>query len=166
MGSGTSVTSMARLVRRKPWMNFFALSQAKLGEDVALDGWRGRRGECDDRGRTQGGKVLAEHAVVGAKIMAPLGDAVGFVDGDQGRLALGEHLGEAGDAKAFRGDEEELERAVEVVDAGLAADGAVESGVNAGYGEALRGELGALVFDEGDERAYDQGRSAAGDGGS
>jgi hypothetical protein len=38
-----------------------------------------------------------------------LGDAVGFVDGDEGGLALGEHFGEAGDAEAFGGDEEELE---------------------------------------------------------
>ncbi len=82
------------------------------------------------------GQVLAEHAVIGAEIVAPLGDAVGFVDGDEGGLALGEHLGEAGDAEALGGDEEELQFAVEVVDAGLAGGGAVAAGVDALDGEA------------------------------
>ena len=78
------------------------------------------------------GKVLAERAVVGAEIVAPLGDAVGFVDGDERGLAAGEHLGEAGDAHALGGDEEELEGAVEVVAAGLAGVVAGEAGVDAG----------------------------------
>jgi hypothetical protein len=33
---------------------------------------------------------------------------VGFVDGDEDGLALGEHLGEAGDAHALGGDEEKV----------------------------------------------------------
>ena len=45
---------------------------------------------------------------------------MGLVDGDEGGLAAGEHLGEAGDAHALGCDEEELEGAVEVVAAGLA----------------------------------------------
>ena len=68
----------------------------------------------------EGGEVVAEGAVVGAEVVAPGGDAVGFVDGDEGGLAAGEHLGEAGDAHALGRDEEELEGAVEVVAAGLA----------------------------------------------
>ena len=53
-------------------------------------------------------------------------------------LALGQHFGEAGDAQALGGDEEELQRAVEVVDAGLAGGGAVAAGVDALDGEAER----------------------------
>ena len=106
---------------------FSGAGEAELGEDVALDGWGCCRGEGYDWGWAQGGEVLAEHSVVGAKVVSPLGDAVGFVDGDECGLALGEHFGEAGDAKALGGDEEELESAVEVVDAGLATDGAVKS---------------------------------------
>ena len=111
------------------------------------------------------GQVVAERAVVGAEVVAPGGDAVGLVDGDEGGLALGEHLGEAGDAHALGGDEEELEGAVEVVAAGLAGLFAVEPGVDAGDLEAGGGELGGLVVHQGDERADDQGGAAAGDGG-
>ena len=92
---------------------------------------RGGGGERDDRRRAEGGRYCAEHAVVGAEVVAPLRDAVRLVDGDQGRLALGQHLGEAGDAQALGRDEEEVEPAVEVVDAGLARGAAVAAGVDA-----------------------------------
>ena len=58
-------------------------------------------------------------------------------------LALGQHLGKAGDAQPLRRDEEELQAAVEVVDAGLARGGAVAAGVDALHGEAALLELGA-----------------------
>ena len=99
------------------------------------------------------GRIVAEGAVVGAKVVAPGGDAVGFVDGDEGGLSPGEHLGEAGDAHALGCDEEELEGAVEIVAAGLAGFVAGEAGVDAGDAEAGGGELGGLVVHEGDERA-------------
>ena len=70
-----------------------------------------------------------------------------------------------GDAHALGGDEEELERAVEVVAAGLTGFVAGETGVNAGDAEAKGGELGGLVVHEGDERADDEGGASAGDGG-
>jgi hypothetical protein len=89
--------------------------------------------------------------------MAPGGDAVGFVDGDEGGLALGEHLGKAGDAEALGGDEEEVERAIEVVAAGLAGVVAGEAGVDAGDAEAEVAELGGLVVHEGDEGRDDEG---------
>ena len=113
----------------------------------------------------EGGEVVAEHAVVGAEVVAPGADAVGLVDGDEGGLAAGEHLGEAGDAHALGGDEEELEGAVEVVAAGLAGVFAGEAGVDAGYAEAEVGELGGLVVHEGDERGDDERGASAGDGG-
>jgi hypothetical protein len=90
---------------------------------------------------------------------------VGFVDGDEAWLALGEHLGEAGDAHALGGDEEELEGAVEVVAAGLAGVFAGEAGVDAGDLEAHGGELVGLVVHEGDEGGDHQRGPAAGDGG-
>jgi len=96
--------------------------------------------------------------------VSPGADAVGFVDGDERGLAAGEHLGEAGDAEAFGGDEEEVECAVEVVAAGLAGVIAGEAGVDAADVEAEGGELGGLVVHEGDERADDERRSAANEG--
>jgi hypothetical protein len=111
--------------------------QAELGDDVVLDGRGGGGGEGDDRRRAQGGEALAEHAVVRAKVVAPLRDAVGLVDGDQGRRALGQHLGEAGHAQALGGDEQEVELAGEVIDAGLARLGAAAAGVDALGAKAL-----------------------------
>ena len=114
------------------------IGEAQLGDDVVLDGGRGGGGEGDDGRGAQGGEVFAEHAVVGAEVVAPGADAVGFVDGDEGGLAPGEHLGEAGDAQALGRDEEEVEGAVEVVAAGLAGVVAGEAGVDAGDAEAVR----------------------------
>ena len=110
--------------------------EVELGDDVFLDGGGGGGGEGDDGAWAEGGEVVAEGAVVGAEVVAPGGDAVGFVDGDEGRLLPGEHLGEAGDAHALGGDEEELEGSVEVLAAGLAGVVAGEAGVDAGDGEA------------------------------
>ena len=93
-------------------------------DDVGLHGWRRGGGQGEDghgtRTVAQSGQVLADHAVVGAKVVTPLRDAVGLVDGDERGRALGEHLGEAGNAQALGRDEEEVECAGEIVDAGLA----------------------------------------------
>ena len=89
---------------------------------------------------------------------------MGFVDGDEDGLALGEHLGEAGDAHALGSDKEEVEGAGEVVAAGLAGVVAGEAGVDAGDTEAEGGELGGLVVHEGDERADDQCGAVASEG--
>ena len=127
--------------------------ELELGDDVLLDGGGGGGGEGDDGRGAEGWEIFAEGAVVGAEVVAPGADAVGLVDGDEGGLAAGEHLGEAGDAQALGRDEEEVEGAVEVVAAGLAGVVAGEAGVDAGDAEAGGGELGGLVVHEGDERA-------------
>ena len=140
-GFESSTTSMARLSRRKPWMKRAGCWRLSW---VAMSFWTvrsGGGGEGDDGGGAEGGKVFAEGAVVGAEIVAPGGDAVGFVDGDERRLAAGEHLREARDAHALGSDEEELEVAVEVVAAGLAGVVAGEAGVDAGDAETGGGEL-------------------------
>ena len=111
------------------------LIERQLHGDIVLHDGRGGCGERDDRRGAQGRQILAEHAVIGAEIVAPLRNAMRFVDGDERRLALGEHFGKAGDAQTLRRDEEELQRAVEIVDAGLAGGGAVAAGVNALDGE-------------------------------
>lgn len=83
-----------------------------------------------------------------------------LVDGDEGELLLCQHFRKAGDAKAFGGDEEELQAAVEVVDAGLAGGGAIQAGMDAGDAKSERGELGDLVFHERDQGRDDK-RSAS-----
>ena len=141
------------------------LGELKLGDDVFLDGGRCGCGEGDDGSGAKGGEEVAEGAVVGAKVVAPGGDAVGLVDGDERGFLACEHRGEVGDAHALGCDEEELEGAVEVVAAGLAGFVAGEAGVDAGDAEAGGGELGGLVVHEGDEGGDDERGAAAGDGG-
>ncbi len=104
----------------------------ELGDDVLLDRGGGRGGKGDDGRGAERGEVLAERAVVGAKVVSPGGDAMRFIDSDERRFAAGEHLGKAGNAHALGRDEEELEVAVEVVAAGLAGVVAGEAGVDAG----------------------------------
>ena len=85
------------------------IAELELGDDVLLHGGRGGGGEGEDGRGAKGGEVLAEGAVVGAEVVAPDADAVGLVDGDEGGLAAGEHLGKAGDAHPLGRDEEEVE---------------------------------------------------------
>ena len=109
----------------------------------------------------QAGQMLAQHAVVGPEVVAPLRDAVRLVDGDQRQLALGQHLGEAGHAQPLRRDEEKLQRALQIIHAGLAGHAAVKAGVNPRHSQAQRGELGGLVVHQRDQRRDHQRRAAA-----
>ncbi len=141
------------------------LVEAELGGDVVLH--RRRRGgsERDDGGGAKEGEALAEHPVVGAEVMAPLRNAVRFVDRDEGRLSPREHLRKAGDAEPLRRDEEEVERAVEVGAASEARRFARAPGVDPLCAEALRHELRDLILHQGDEWTDDEGRAAAGEPG-
>jgi hypothetical protein len=125
--------------------------ELKLGDDVLLDGRRRGGGEGDDGRGSKRRKMFAQRPVIGAEVVAPGADAMGLVDGDERGLAAGEHLWEAGNAEAFGCDEEEVERAVEVIAAGLASFVAAEAGVNAADFEAVGRELGGLIVHEGDE---------------
>ena len=78
---------------------------AQLLDDVTLNLRGCGRGQADDRGRLQAAQPVFQHAIVGAKVMAPLGNAVGFVDRDQHGLAAREHFGKARNTQAFGGDE-------------------------------------------------------------
>ena len=110
-------------------------------------------------------RSLCDPEVRRAEVVAPLRDAVGLVDGDERRLALAQHLGEAGDAQPFRRDKEEVEIAAEVVHASLPRECAIKAGVNARDREAERGEARCLIVHERDERADDERGPAARDGG-
>ena len=59
------------------------------GDYVVADGRGGGGGEADDGDGGEGGTEVREVGVGGAEVVAPFRDAVGFVDGDAGELALG-----------------------------------------------------------------------------
>ena len=105
---------------------------SELREDVGLYSRRGRRRESNYRcnriaGAAQPWQVLAEHAVVGPEVMTPLRNAVRFVDGNQSKLPLGQHLNKARYAQPLWSNEEELQIVVQIVRACLPCHGSVES---------------------------------------
>lgn len=79
--------------------------------DVSGGGWGGGGGEAEDWERAEGGGDGGEAEVIGAEVVAPFGDAVGFVDGEEGELGGGEPAAEGVAGEAFRGDVEEFEAA-------------------------------------------------------
>ncbi len=87
---------------------------------------------------------------------------MGLVDGDERGFALGEHLGEAGDAEEFGGDEEEVEAAFEVGAGGFAEVFTGQAGVDAGDAEVEGREFGGLVVHKCDQWRDDEGRASAG----
>ena len=72
----------SEIVPAKAMDEALGLIEVELLSDVALDARRGGGGERDDRGWPQHGQLLAKHAVVGTEVMAPLRDAMGFVNSD------------------------------------------------------------------------------------
>jgi hypothetical protein len=78
------------------------------GEDAGLHVLAGRRGEGEHRGRAELFSHFAQAAVLGAKVMTPLIDAVRFVNHKEGRIASLELL-----ALRFAAHEEALRRDVE-----------------------------------------------------
>jgi len=94
--------------------------EAELSDDIFLYQRRGGCCKCDNGCRSKRFDALTECAVVGTEVMAPLRDAMRFVDGYEGERTLGEHLGKARDTKPLRSDEEKVELVIEI----LATDGA------------------------------------------
>jgi len=86
---------------------------AELRDDVGMHRGSGRGGEGEDRygsrAVAQSGQVLADHAVIGTKIVTPLRNTMRFVDGDKSRRTLCEHLGKTGNAETLRSDEKKIE---------------------------------------------------------
>ena len=81
----------------------------QLGHNVGLHrgGRRSRQRHHRRRviARPQLRQVLAQHPVVGAKVVPPLRDAVRFVNGDERQFALGQHLRETRHPQPLRRNE-------------------------------------------------------------
>ncbi|OPZ09086.1 MAG: hypothetical protein BWZ08_00699 [candidate division BRC1 bacterium ADurb.BinA292] len=83
--------------------------QAELPRDVVADAVRRRRGIGVDGDRREGLLELAQAAVFGPEIVAPLADAVGFVDGEERDARLAQRVEEAIEQQPLRRDVEDLE---------------------------------------------------------
>ena len=88
-----------------------------------------------------------------------------LVHSHQRRLAFGQHFGEAWNAEPLRRDEQELQLALQIVDAGLPGCGAVAAGVDALHRKAPLFQLRHLIFHQRDQRADHQRGAAQRDAG-
>jgi hypothetical protein len=95
--------------------------------------------------------MLAQHPVIRAKIVAPLGNAVRLVHRDQHRLAFGQHFGKTRHAQPFRRDEQIIQPTVQIIDADLARSRPVAAGVNALGAQAEFAQLGDLILHQRDQ---------------
>ena len=82
--------------------------EAQLPANVVLHDRGRRRRQRNHRCRPQRRQIAAEQPVIRAKIMSPLRNAMRFVNGDQRRLALREHLRKTRHAQPLRRDKQKL----------------------------------------------------------
>lgn len=106
-----SKTSIAMLLTAESVNEQCRTGESQLSRDIFLNQWCRRRGKRHHRRGTQSGQVLAQHAIVETEIMAPLGDAVRFVNCDERRFPLSEHLGKTSYAQPLGRDEQKLQSA-------------------------------------------------------
>src|SRR6266404_2112094 len=144
---------------------FVRIAQTELLDDVAANAFRGAGGEgCDGAV----GKNLAQAtklAVLRAEFMAPLGNAMGFVDGEKGNGEALQPVHRVAKGDALRRQIEKLVFAggglLEDVGA-LVREG---GGIQAGGGNAHLEELRDLVLHQGDERGDHDGGAGVEHGG-
>lgn len=137
---------------------------AELFGDVGDDA--GVRGRCRREHRSiarQFGQDPADATVVGAEIVAPVGDAVGFVDDDEaeeGQQLRQHFVAELRIVQPLRGDEENVEAAgLEVLEHGIPF-GDVR-GIEAGGTDSGTFGRGDLVAHERQQRGDDEARPGA-----
>ncbi len=145
---------------------FVRFAKRELFEDIVAHALRGAGGEGGDREGRELAAQAAEQPVLRAKIVAPIGDAVSFINYKEGKA----EGFEPGQGRVLR---ERLGREVEqAIVAGLGrtadgvalrrAEGAVPN--RCGYAEFL--QLSDLILHERDERRnYDRGGPGLGNGG-
>ena len=141
------------------------MAEAELGQNVLPHALGSGGGQGDNRSV---GTDLAERlqpAVGGAELVAPLGDAVGFVDGDEADVEAGEKALELGQGGAFRGNVEDFDAAVPntLLDQGNLGRG--EGAVDETGGNAVGSEGVDLVFHQGDEWGDHESKAVEGQGG-
>jgi hypothetical protein len=120
-------------------------------EDVVNDLGCGCGGEGDDGRVAEPLACILEAYVGGAEVVAPLRDAVGFVDGLQAYAGLAQVIEEVVVLEPFRGDVDQLRNGVFDVLGYLGLLRAGEGGVDLFDGDVGVLCLGLLVLHERDE---------------
>ena len=136
----------------------FGRVHRELADDVVLNFARRRRGERECRHVAEELSDFLEASEIGAKIVAPLRDAVRFVDGEQRDVDRGDRALEGAIAESFGCDVDELvvsrAQPVETAPLLLVRDRAVDEG----DGDAAQSERVDLILHQRDERGHDHRR--------
>lgn len=137
----------------------------KVAADIGGDLGCGGRGEAEDARDFEFGRKPGELEVVGAEVVSPFRDAVGFIDGEERQF----HLGEAGPeffvGESFGGNVEELDGSIFEVPVEGGDLVSREGGIEAGGRDALGNQRVDLVFHQGDEGRDDKGEAIEKQGG-
>ena len=138
------------------------IAQAKVSDDIRANPLGRGGGEGHDGHLGQDVAKLGDLAEFGTKVVPPLGDAVGLVDGDGGDFPTGEIFLPLLEHEALGGYVEKSKlAAVEAGHAG-AGFGGREGGIQECGRNAGRLKLIDLIFHQGDERGDYDGESPVG----
>ncbi len=132
------------------------MRDAEQTDDVILHARRGSGGEGE---RDRGLKIAAgfgEAQVVGAEVVAPLGEAVHFVDAEEAQWHTGEGVAERFAADSFGRGEDDLVLAVGQRAETARLFGGVKRRVDEGGGDVATGEAVNLILHQGHERREDE----------
>ena len=140
--------------------------QMQLGDDFAPGQLVCGGGEGDARHRREIGGQKTEFAIFRAKVVAPLRDAVGFVDGEQGDLGARQQIARALAQQTLGRDVEQIEFPRQELALNPRGAGSVETGVQKCglYPRFIEGRY--LISHQGDQRRDDDAAASAQHGGN
>ncbi|MNQ75308.1 hypothetical protein D3C85_900950 [compost metagenome] len=130
----------------------------ELGLHVGDHRRRGGGGEQQHLGNAELALVVGQLEVVGTEVVAPLGDAVGFVDHQQGDRHLADEVAEAFVLQAFDRDHQDLQFAGSGPGHHCTGLFAALRRVDAGGADAVAGEKGQLILHQRQQRRDHQGQ--------
>ena len=122
-----------------------------------------RRREGAEPGVREKRRQFGEAAVVGPEIVAPLGDAVGLVDGEARRRKAGEAVQHVRLHQPFRRDVEQAQSALAHLPVGLRRLGPRDRRVERARRHAVEAQCRHLVAHERNQRRDDDGQAFAGE---
>ena len=140
------------------------IAQAKLGDNVFAHVIGGGGGECDGRRFAQLFPRFAEARIFRPEIMAPLADAMGFIDGQKSWTQLFEQRLKIRREQSLGGDIEQALKPIVQFGHHLPLHSRRKRTVEKRGGNVLIAELLDLIFHEGNQRRDDHGQPAAHDG--
>jgi hypothetical protein len=131
------------------------VGQRQLADDVDGDGRRRRGGERQHGRRAERSHDVGEAEVVRAEIVAPLAEAMRFVDDEQIDVRAGQLLAQLGAGELLRSGEEELGALVADLRVRLPGHVGRHRAIDLGRGHAERDQLVVLVPHQRDQRRHD-----------